>query len=1252
MVDKTSFNESNDSVLQNTLKPDYILELQRSDSHLKKNIIMHTNTSSKNSDGDFSTHTSIRITKSLPNKNAWDERSKSDKLNEISPNREDNLEKINDDSSFILLNGKQSTPYKTDEKSNQTHEKDSDSSPNMAFNRRSPNLERISKFFNTKKFSSRNLFSDLNAPHSTDSESSLDNDLSVSDAAIGRLKPKDINLKGNNNAFTMAIENHDETTEVNDLTEEDTTKITKTDTVDFNNNENTRAINLTRKETIKQEHVEKYHTDNATQIISPTTHLNLEVDSSNNKITDKISNFYHFSNSDNNNLDDHKTQIISSFPNGNFNSNNIENIGAITEPVTQIISNSQHLNLDLNYDNISSQGLASNINRNTQTQLITQSTQNGLQNVSQDDSQIIHLKKSNKVSTIYSFPDSQDETQLISNGNSMESQLTVDKEPTKNHTNLGIIVNSSASTNEKVSQPIENRLISSKSSSSECEKNSPIKASFSNMKDQHSKIITSSNTKQPLISQNLSMPLQNVDSKVNVVDTSLEVPATSSPTKISNSASFKEADINFNQEKNEFDNQIQIYSDSPVKEVVTLRISNDPVALTEDKEESDMDMTEGSIVLSDLEQDQDFKEIEGEVDVKEVDLLATQETINIVRSQEETRNAQQIDQDLNQNADSASNFEIINLDVEDSQSIIVNKRRKLRSQKDVGTTDDMHFQSPTKDIVIKDDDEALEDRKQNEEGESGLKEKEQNETESRNMQANNHHDVTSSDYPEGVRVSDEKFLSERDIVFENSVWYQYDLDLKYYPGLVDSFNDDDGTCIIIHNLGSTVCKMDDVYPLDLRVGDITTYQGNHYKVVGLECRTKSINAIRCIRGYDTAHLRKVGNTSLGRKILIVAIDSLTIDTESWSKRPKLVESTPTEVTERDAFKFLKRPIRGRKAANTPSPRKKIKRELSELNNLFDTSTAQDSSSRKVSGHRHSTISIYSLEDAKAKTSFDNKIFRSCLFVLTMLSEFEEDLRRLIEAYGGRVLSISLSEMFRIQETKVEFDNMKTYNLNLQLKEKYRNRKYNFVGLLTKSHTRSSKYIEMLALGWPTLHWKFVEACIDNHKLKSNLIFSYLLPSGESTFLSLGDNSAKGIIKSNNIFDFYTNYTNGLGIDKQIKAKKHLMKDFYVIICGKSGLDHFFRFIFSCLGVTKLYQINSTHFNTDSTQNQLNQIFSDCQQEKTKLLIFLDAPNKNISDSLRVLRKTVMESSQNDVRYHIESKEWLIQTIINENTNFI
>ncbi|QID83546.1 radiation sensitive protein rad9 [Saccharomyces pastorianus] len=528
-------------------------------------------------------------------------------------------------------------------------------------------------------------------------------------------------------------------------------------------------------------------------------------------------------------------------------------------------------------------------------------------------------------------------------------------------------------------------------------------------------------------------------------------------------------------------------------------------------------------------------------------------------------------------------------------------------------------------------------------------------------------------FPQGIKTEDSSFLSKEDIIFGNAVWCQYSWNYKFYPGiLLDIDTNRDGYWIYFET-GRSLTKEEDIYYLDIRIGDAVTSDGNEYIVVGLECRSHDRDIIRCIRGYDTVHLKKKNlSGSLGKRILVKALSSISLDLNEWTKRAKIILEDD-ERTKGNAYRYLRHPIRGRKPmTNVISPKKlandeKGKRAHNRVHNDEQLSYENNELTKKITKNSSSENEafpnlLFSLGEVKRGNIFDR-----CIFVLTSLFENRDELRQIIESQGGTVIDSGFSSLFDFPHPPAKFlvdrdriENTRELDLKLAWKPDCQFANYRFACLITKRHLRSLKYLETLALGWPTLHWKFISTCIERKKISPHLIYQYLLPSGESFRLSLDSQSKGGIVKSNNIFSFYTRFLRGCHLQNQIDGMANMLNGYIVIICGSSELDSFIKFVFACLSANKMFTIDLPNIDIENTESLSNflaslvsRIGSAISDKNLKFLIYVNENNGKTQMRLLEKLRNQLSLKFNHLNYvfHTESKEWLIQTIINEDTGF-
>ena len=903
-------------------------------------------------------------------------------------------------------------------------------------------------------------------------------------------------------------------------------------------------------------------------------------------------------------------------------------------------------------------------------------------------------------------------TQIVNNPRTQEMPLdsiSIDTQPL------------SKSFNTETNNELETQIIVSSLSQGISAQKGPVFHSTGQTEEIKTQIINS--PEQNALNATLETPVTL--SRINF-EPILEVPETSSPSKNtmskpSNSSPIPKEKDTFNiherevETNNVFSNDIQNSSNAATRDDIIIagssdfneqkeitdriylqlsgkQISDSGSDETERMSPNELDTKKESTIMSEVELTQELPEVEEQQDLQTSPkkLVVEEETLmeikkskgNSLQLHDDNKECNSDKQDGTESLDvalieheskgqsSELQKNLMQLFPSESQEIIQNRRTIKRRQKDtieIGEEEENRSTktSPTKHLKRNSDFDAASIKRepscsitiQTGETGSGKDSKEQ-----------------SYVFPEGIRTADNSFLSKDDIIFGNAVWCQYSWNYKFYPGILLEVDTNQDGCWVYFETGRSLTKDEDIYYLDIRIGDAVTFDGNEYVVVGLECRSHDLNIIRCIRGYDTVHLKKKNASGLlGKRTLIKALSSISLDLSEWAKRAKIILED-NEKNKGDAYRYLRHPIRGRKSmTNVLSPKKHtddekdINTHTEVYNNEIESSSEKKEIVKKdsrdaLAEHAGAPSLLFSSGEIRTGNVFDK-----CIFVLTSLFENREELRQTIESQGGTVIESGFSTLFNFTHplakslvNKGNTDNIRELALKLTWKPHSLFADCRFACLITKRHLRSLKYLETLALGWPTLHWKFISACIEKKRIVPHLIYQYLLPSGESFRLSLDSPSKGGIIKSNNIFSFYTQFLRGSNLRDQICGVKKMLNDYIVIVWGRSELDSFVKFAFACLSAGRMLTIDLPNIDVDDTEPLLNaldslvpRIGSELSNRKLKFLIYANENNgKSQMKLLERLRSQIsLKFKKFNYIFHTESKEWLIQTIINEDTGF-
>lgn len=688
----------------------------------------------------------------------------------------------------------------------------------------------------------------------------------------------------------------------------------------------------------------------------------------------------------------------------------------------------------------------------------------------------------------------------------------------------------------------------------------------------------------------------------------VQVPRTSSPEKKS-SPSKHALDFFVPEELND------TFKNSRV--TVTLDVPRVPDYQYND-DNNNINEPHGEIIESDLDESQDLPEMDE--DSGYISTRSETEPIYPNFFEKAFRphmNTSQLD---NEQTNSAADFISQNSELDDSQNIIVGRRNTKRK---VDTLD------------LSDQEELAIDRDKTPSDQSS--------PHSKLVKHEHNNGVHIDQYPTDYRASDPDNLTKDDIHFKNAVWCVYDKDLRHYPGILLSVDEESDTCLVLFNTERYTGRMEDISYLDIRIGDIVQDENNIlYKVCGLQCLKEDAQIIRCIRGYDTVVLEKAGHGNK-EKHIVRALADIRITIECWAERNK-IEEPFFDHLDASLQVIKEHTTRRQTRTQTASPRKGSR---GAKFNYAESDSGKDSFKSELEYTNKLLIKL-----SKQVGNTNNKLFSNCIFVLTGVSPLEKGLIKSIKAGGGRVLKSDFLELFDFEKLEKSDEPLKKYTLDLKLKSQIENKKYEFGCILSESHSRSVKYLQTLALGWPTLHWNFIEACVRSNSVLPHLVHEYLLPSGVSFKLGPMYDDEKGPVLSNEIFTFYSNYIQGNLLKEQVGIRSNILNGYTIIFCGSLDLDNLLRFYFAALGVSQLIQTPNINDFLETDENILEEFLKQDDASKNKLIIFINEKekviNKLIKDTKKQLRKRFKGTQ---VEYHVEEKEWLIQTIINRNHSF-
>lgn len=691
----------------------------------------------------------------------------------------------------------------------------------------------------------------------------------------------------------------------------------------------------------------------------------------------------------------------------------------------------------------------------------------------------------------------------------------------------------------------------------------------------------------------------------------IEIPGTSSPEKKKNPSKLMH-DI-FPSQEEENDN----YTGS--RNTVKLEVSRVPNYGTI---QNDLNTVESNheIIESDINESEDLSEIEDDPEYIPTEIEGSAPYQNIFTRVFKT------DRNVNKSTTNSPHLKISqneltsqNSDIDDSQKIIVNRRSTKRHLETIELSDN-EDDSTNEPSLYK-------------------KSKIMNNSKRKYIGSEDNNNDTP-EYPNDYRTTDEESLTKNDIHFKNAIWCQYDVDLKYYPGVLLNIDETNRTCSVQFASGKYTGKLEDISYLDIRIGDKVQDENNiSYRVCGLQCLKPEPNIIRCIRGYDTVVLEKTGHLHNGEHLLKALCD-IRITIESWAKRSHIEEQvTDTSKSYNSQYQthFTRRHTR---TQTIPATKCNHTKKLNYAESECDDNDDLIKSQREYTNQRFTELS-------ENISKSNKRIFNQCLFVITGITPLQDELFRCIKEGGGKVIKEGFKQLFEFDTLEQKNHFSSSHSLKLILKPKIISKNYKFACILSDRHLRSLKYLETLALGWPTLHWKFIEACITHNEIKPTLVYQYLLPSGVSFRLGSLLENEKPPVLSNDIFEFYSNFIQDMTLQKQIGLRRNILEDYTIILCGKLELDDMLKFCFAALGVSHLIHTYNITDLIKKNPSFIDSIINKNDQNINKVIFFINEKKKEITTFLKKIRSIFNEKyKEPNIEYHIETKEWLIQTLIN------
>lgn len=421
---------------------------------------------------------------------------------------------------------------------------------------------------------------------------------------------------------------------------------------------------------------------------------------------------------------------------------------------------------------------------------------------------------------------------------------------------------------------------------------------------------------------------------------------------------------------------------------------------------------------------------------------------------------------------------------------------------------------------------------------------------------------------------------------DRSVWAFFQF--RYYPARVLRSIDLNHTLVEFYDWCQIEMKNTDLFVLDVRIGDnLRTFKAPSEFVV-TRMSTNDDTPFKCVRGYDTLHLSKKGKHNIGvGGELQVSLATCYMEPNDWALhqlRFQLIYDG-VDLLQRD-YGFIQ-----------------------PLLNQLESSQATDQ------GLPVPEPKYKSPRKAKPETATFTKVSQvfsgQVFFITSMAPERKEALTKTIERHGGLVYDLEISKL-------VSFEASSSSHLRLVL-QKFSG--INFGAFLSDGHSRSAKYLQALALGWPILADNFVEYAIESDSVLDNW-HAFLLPAGQSFYTKN--------LKSQDVFRFRANLESGADLNGQLNNNANLMSSLNVLILLRKQDNQTIKmceFIFHAFGAQTLRSFNSE-----------GRLLSHIKENSEKEFFVFDNHGRDIERTRKLKAK-------NAVRYGIIDWEWVVQCTI-------
>lgn len=346
---------------------------------------------------------------------------------------------------------------------------------------------------------------------------------------------------------------------------------------------------------------------------------------------------------------------------------------------------------------------------------------------------------------------------------------------------------------------------------------------------------------------------------------------------------------------------------------------------------------------------------------------------------------------------------------------------------------------------------------------------------------------------------------------------------KYYPARILEYGQN-ALMVEFGDLQKLEVRNNDLQLLDIRVGDNINHRSRteEFVVVGLSSQSQ-LSPFVCIRGYDTVILRK----RKGRltEDLCVPIYDVCMELSEWALHQQ-----------------------------------DFAVQVNDLNLLLEPYSVfhsfMEDSQHVVEPTHESAVSVISPKKTRklAPGLFDGMLF----FVTSLEDARKERLETLISQNGGTFVDDEIRKYVGLSRSSTGALMLSLHKLS----------QYTFGALLADGPSRSAKYLQALAMGWPILGDNFIELALQDPDLLENWRV-FLLPAGQLAYTCTVTNL--------NVKNFCSSDAGAKTLAQQLTNNAHLLSAYSMAVLGsrqESTMLDMCCFIFHALGARKMTLCNT------------------------------------------------------------------------------